>query len=282
MPLTDEQRAATAGNLSSLFGAGITGYGIYDQADRVGDIGQAGTEALFNLGNELTGKTAFQPFGLTTTSGSQQYDPTTGQQTISLNDQLQGLVNQQQAGAGSLFGNALAPQDERIQSSYDAIRATQRPEERRQAMMLEGRLHGQGRSGIRSAQYGGSPEQLAQAKAVAEAKNSASLAAIGEARAQQAQDANIGSNMLRGSLLPEAQMGNLLGVNQQTANLNQTGQIAGANLYGQLGLGGIQTGINAEKIRADLIGGLFGAAGNAVSGEAGTSVIDSILKKLGF
>ena len=280
--MTEREQNPWADFISSVGGAAITGYGMYDQADRVGDIGKAGTEALFGLGEELQGKTAFQPFGLTTSSGSQQYDPTTGQQTITLNDQLQGLVNQQQSGAGSMFGSALAPQDERIQSSYDAIRATQRPEERRQQMMMETRLHGQGRSGIRSAQYGGTPEQLAQAKAVAEAKNSASLAAIGEARTQQAQDVNIGSTMLKGSLLPEAQMGNLLGVNQQTANLNQTGQIAGANLYGQLGLGGIQTGINAEKVRSELIGGLFQAAGNGVGGDAGTSAIDTILKQLGF
>lgn len=282
MPMTDEQRAAAAGGLSGIIGAGVTGYGIYDQADRVGEIGQEGTKALFELGDTLQQDTAFKPFGLTTTSGSQTYDPTTGTQTLSLNDQLQALVDQQQAGAGDMFARATADSGARVGNIYDRIRATQEPEEQRQAMALEGRLAGQGRSGIRSAQYGGSPEQLAMAKAIAEAKNSASLSAIGEARAQQAQDASIGGQMFTQSMLPEAQMGNLLGVNQQTANLSQTGQIAGANLAGQLGLGGIQTGINAEKVRADLIGGLFGAAGSAVGGDAGTSAIDMILKQLGF
>ena len=267
-------------NPLNLTGSIIAGAGLYDQADRVGDIGQLGKEELYALGEQAKADTEFKPYGLTTSSGSTTtgVDGTTD---IQLSEALQGLTDQQQAGAGSLFGSALGSQEDRIASAYEAIRATQRPGEERAAGALDSRLTGQGRSGIRSAAYGGSPEQLAQAKAIAESKNSASLAAIGEARTQQAQDANIGNQMLKGSLIPEAQMGNLLGVNQQNANLAQTGQIAGANLYSQLGLGGTQSQINAEKVRAELIGGLFDTVGGAAS-DAGfdpiTALLDSIFK----
>jgi len=76
---------------------------------------------------------------------------------------------------------------------YGQIRATQRPEEERQRLELEGRLNAQGRGGITSAQFGGTPEQLAMAKAQAEAQNSASYQARNQALGERQQDASLGS-----------------------------------------------------------------------------------------
>lgn len=78
---------------------------------------------------------------------------------------------------------------------YDRIRAVQRPEEERQRLALEERLAAQGRSGLRTAMYGGAPEQLALAKAQEEAKNSAALAAIGQAQQEQIQQYNLGAGL---------------------------------------------------------------------------------------
>lgn len=43
------------------------------------------------------------------------------------------------------------------------------------------------------------------------------------------------------------------------ANMAQTGQISGANMAGQLGLGGIQAEVNAGKAATELYGNMFGA-----------------------
>ena len=55
---------------------------------------------------------------------------------------------------------------------------------------MEERLAAQGRLGVQTAQFGGTPEQLAFGKAQAEARNAAMLQAMGQAQAEQAQLAN--------------------------------------------------------------------------------------------
>jgi len=116
------------------------------------------------------------------------------------------LSNQmlQQAGTGT---------GDREADVYGRIRAMQTPEEQRQALALEERLQNQGRLGLRTSMYGGTPEQFAQSKAVAEAQNQAAMMAMQQAQGEQAQQANIGAAM--GQL---GQSGSSL--QQQLANQN--------------------------------------------------------------
>jgi len=94
---------------------------------------------------------------------------------------------------GQFMTQAGMPTVEREAAIYDRMRAAQRPEEERQALGLEERLAAQGRLGVRTAQYGGTPEQLALAQAQEEAKNRAMLGAMGQAQAEQAQQAALGA-----------------------------------------------------------------------------------------
>ena len=131
-------------------------------------LGDAGIEALtagrFGLGAD--------PFGL-----SQQE-----------------AAAQQAFGLGSQFmGQAGMPTGAREQQVFDRIRATQLAEEERQRLALEERLASQGRLGVRTSMFGGTPEQLALAQAQEEARNRASLMAIQQAQAEQAQQAALGS-----------------------------------------------------------------------------------------
>jgi hypothetical protein len=97
-------------------------------------------------------------------------------------------LRQQYAGlAGQAAGDVLGSTAGREADVYNRIRATQRPEEERQRMALEERLFNQGRSGVSTNMYGGTPEQLAMAKAQGEAQNQASLAAIQQAQAERQQ-----------------------------------------------------------------------------------------------
>lgn len=73
----------------------------------------------------------------------------------------------------------------REQAIFDRIRAAQSPEEERQRLRLEERLASQGRLGVSTNLYGGTPEQLALAKAQAEARNTAMIQAMGQAQAER-------------------------------------------------------------------------------------------------
>ena len=145
---------------------------------------------------------ALSRFGPTPTGVSQL--GTTGQQLLGVGQQQLGmspfgLAGQQQAAqqafglGGQFMGQAGMPMAGREQDVYDRIRATQLGEEERQRLALEERLFNQGRGGARTAMFGGTPEQMALAKAQEEAQNQASLMAITQAQAEQRQQADIGS-----------------------------------------------------------------------------------------
>ena len=59
---------------------------------------------------------------------------------------------------------------------------------------------------------------------------------------------------------------NMMQVGQNNANMAQTGQITGANLGAQLGLGGIQSQVNADMAAANMYTGLFGSGMTALGG----------------
>jgi len=110
-----------------------------------------------------------------------------------------GLAGQQQAAqqafglGGQFMGQVGMPMGAREQDVYNRIRATQLGEEERQRLELEERLFAQGRGGVQTAMYGGTPEQLAMAKAQEEAQNQAALMAITQAQQEQLQAADIGA-----------------------------------------------------------------------------------------
>ena len=127
-----------------------------------------------------------------------------GQQTLARGQSLlgqgafgRGLAEQASRrayGLGEQFmGEAGMPTTDREAAVYERIRAAQRPEEERQQLALEERLAGQGRLGVRTAMFGGTPEQLAMSKAQAEAQNMAMLNAMQQAQREQAQQAALGA-----------------------------------------------------------------------------------------
>lgn len=99
-----------------------------------------------------------------------------------------GLSNQMMAAAGQDTA-------ERERDVFANIRAMQAPDEERQRLMLEERLQNQGRLGVRTSMFGGTPEQFSMDKAQAEARNQAALMAMQQAQAQQAQQAGIAGQM---------------------------------------------------------------------------------------
>jgi len=130
----------------------------------------------------------------------------------------QQLLAQRAANLGGMFmGQVEAPLAGRETDIYNRIRATQMPEEERQRLALEERLASQGRLGVQTAMYGGTPEQLALSQAQEEAQNRASLAAIQQAQAEQMQQGQLGAQFAGLGSNLAAQEAALRDVQQQRA-----------------------------------------------------------------
>ena len=309
----------TGGTADSLAG-GLLGYQQFDRLSDIGTEARAGAEAL---GARAQEDTAFRPFTVSTGFGGVATTPEGGYTTTlspemaAQQQALQGITGglmggmgtpdvsgiQQQAlgGVGGFLTGAMAPMAQREADVYERIRATQRPEEQRQQLALEERLAAQGRTGLRTAQFGGSPEQFALAQAQEEAKARASLGALGQAQAEQLQQMGLAQSMFglgagaaglpqelqAGQLgnigaamglqyMPEQQLLGALTPAISIADLSGTAQRQGAGYLAEAGMAGLTSQIAAERARAEGLAGiysaLFGAGGQI--GAAGAAAGD--------
>ncbi len=177
-------------------------------------------------------------------------------------------------GAQTLLGGVAGDQAAREQEIFNRIRATQLGEEERQRLALEERLFNQGRLGVRTSMFGGTSEQLALAKAQEEAQARASLAAIQQAQAEQAQQAQLGTQLLGAAYLPEAQAQNALQRGLLASQLAQRGQLYGTGLFGEASIAGLDALLGSGIGQAELMGRLgtsllSGAIGGAGGGQGG-------------
>ena len=237
----------------ALGGAGLlAGKEAYDRLGTIGDRAYEGANTIAEKGLE---QTQFQPFTVRSSTGSQYgYNPETGEATNTLSPQEQAFQDSMFGGAQGFYDSANQPQGAREQEVFDRIRAMQAPQEERDRMALEQRLFSQGRSGVSTNQYGGTPEQLAQAKAQAEAQNQASLMAMSQAQAEQMQNANLGSTYLASSYLPQGQLSDLQLASQMFPQLQQRGQLSGAGMFGEASMGGLEALLGAGQGQANLMG----------------------------
>lgn len=128
---------------------------------------------------------------------------------------------------------------EREQDVYERIRATQLEEEANQRLALEERLFSQGRSGVSTAMFGGTPEQLALAKAQESAKNQAALMALTQAQQEQKQQADIGATF--------GQLGSNIATQRQALEAGRQQQGIQA-LMGDLGIQGAQQQLGLQAL----------------------------------
>ena len=306
------------GTGGQLIGAGMS----IDELNKITDIAQKSAEEQARIGREAQAASAFRPFTVSTGFGGVQATPEGGFATTLSPEQAEqqrklqaltgtllggmgagvpdvsGIQEQALGGVGGFLTGAMAPMAQREADVYERIRATQRPEEQRQQLALEERLASQGRTGLRTAQFGGSPEQFALAQAQEEAKARASLGALGQAQAEQLQQAGLAESMFglggRAAGLPQAlqagQLGNIgaaMGLQYlpeqqllasltpgiQLASLADLGRRQGAGLLTEAGVSGLEDIVGAEQARAQNISqiysALLGAQGQQAAASAG-------------
>lgn len=217
---------------------------------------------------EISRQSQFKPFTVTTPTGSRATVSQTGTSTmlspteqalqermLGFGSEAFGFLGDPQARAAeqaSIIG--MLTQDPNQRSTREAdifgrLNAAMQPEQERQRMALEERLLGQGRLGVTTNQYGGTPEQLALEKAIAEQQAGLSISAMDQARQEQALQSQqtlqgLGETRNRLDLLGQLGLNAIptayAGQNQLLANLNpqlEASRIGSALQSAGLGLG---------------------------------------------
>jgi len=255
-------------NTAAALGLGTTGLGF--AMDAYGDIGDIGREAYEGLSGEeglaqeLRGMLEFQPYTVTSATGGQfgmTQDPITGQRSyqVTTSPEEQALQQQALTDAGMFFGQAATPVAQREQDVYNRMRAAMSPEEERQRLQMEQRMAAQGRTGVRTAQFGGTPEQLAMAKAQEEARNSAMLNAMQFAGQEQQRQAQLGTGMLAAGYVPQAQLLSALQPGMTASERQRQSMSEQAGAYGQTYTTGLEALLQSGLGQASLAGG-FGSS----------------------
>jgi len=309
----------------------------YEDVGAVGERAFSEFAGEGGLADKLSGMLEFQPYTVTSATGGQfgmTQDPTTGQMTYQLATSPEEQAYQQSlfGGASQLAQQATAPYDPRYEELanqayggvgalmtqaqkaaidagsmdrgaredqvYEQLRALQSPEEERQRLALEQRMAAQGRTGVRTAQFGGTPEQLAMAKAQAEALNQASLMAMQQSGAEQQQalqraaslqgltsgmfgmgtqaratprelqsmDLRNMQGMMTAGYVPQAQLLNALQPGMTTAERQRQALSEQAGAYGETYATGLEALLQSALAQANISGGVGGQLGSAALG----------------
>jgi hypothetical protein len=294
----------TAGNIISGIGGAAAQQKIIKDVQEAGKqdfstiFGQNYQPPAGGLIGQAQRATEFKPFTVTTPTG-------TG--SISSSGALNlGLTPEQQAMQQQLFGfttgafDVLGSSEQRAaeqanvlgmltqdpmqraareQDIFGRMQATLAPEQERARLGLEERLAGQGRLGVRTAMFGGTPEQLALEKAIAEQQAGLGVSAMEQARAEQALQSQqtlqglgetrarlgllgeLGLQGLGASYLPQQQLLAALQPSLEASRIGAALQSTGAGLQSQLAESGLeaQLGYNtlANALRQQQFQGLF-------------------------
>ena len=284
------------GLLSLLGLGGLGAAGVGTAYNKLESIGKQAKQEATTLANQIMPMTQFRPFTVTSATGGQfgvtpeidaEGNVIGSQATMGVSPQEQALQGMLMDQSQQFLGQSAMPMGQREADVYERIRAVQSPEEERQRLMLEERLMNQGRLGVQTGMFGGTPEAFALNKAQAEARNQASLMAMQQAQAEQAQAQQMGLSALGGSYVPQAQLLNVQQASQLFPQMQQQAQLFGTGQFGETRMTGIEAQLIAEQARANLLGGigsgllsgLFSPV--ATSGGGVGNLVTSVLNTLG-
>jgi len=291
-------------------------YGFNQGISDVQDVGAGALQRAETAATNVAGQTQFKPFTVTSGIGGVTTTPTGGITTTltpeqqALQQQLQGFGTQafgmlgspeqraaEQANVISMLTGAGGGLQQREADIMQRLQAAVSPEQERQRMALEERLLNQGRLGVTTSQYGGTPEQLALEKAIAEQQAGLGVSAMEQARAEQQQQSSqtlaglqetrqrlgllgqTGLEALQQSYMPQQQLLSTLAPAIDISNIASAGQRQGAQLGTSLLQSGLASQLGAETAASNLrqqqiqaITNLLGGQqANSVTGQQGTT-----------
>lgn len=276
--------------LSGLLGTGINYLGQENAYNALTGLGQAARAETQALGQQLQQQAAgtFKPFTVATglggginvgASGDLQYygDPASLARQQMMQEQGLGQI-QSTLGAGNLTAEQQRIQNMLLgqgigaaqQDIYSQLEAMRQPERERAQQALQERLFSQGRAGVSTAAYGGTPEQLAMAKAIEEQRAADALTARQQALTEQAQQAGLigqalglgigqqqaqqalGAGGLEAAFAPQQQALSMLQLASPYAELGTRAGLQGVTTRGELEAAGLEALLQAQQNAAAL------------------------------
>lgn len=273
-----------------LVGGGLAAAGLAFAKKGYEDLGEIGERAYGEFTGEggladvLSDRLKFQPYTVTTATGSdfgmmEKPGTTLPDGTVvpggmdyklTLSPDEQAFYEARLAGSQGMFAAAETDTAAREQQVFQRMMDSINPQRERERLALEERLQGQGRLGVQTSMFGGTPEGLAMAKAQEEAYSQNMLGAMTFAGQEQLRQAQLGAGMLSAGYIPQAQLLGALqpgmtAAEQQRQSVSQATGAYGetyaagleALLQSALGQAGIAGGFGTAMAKAAL-GGLFG------------------------
>ncbi len=267
------------GFLDSFLGTGVEIAGIADALGRQDELSNTVQTGIQDLINAAQTDTRFTPFGVTSGTGNVRFDPNTGL-TFNPSSAYGGAIDYSRGLATDAFGRARGAlgdlnldRTSREQGIYDRLRELQLPEEQRAQGALDRKLVAQGRQGLTTNEFGGSPEQLALSKAIQEGRNQAAVQSMEISDDQMNQELDRVSGLGKLGLLgyggafgPEAQLLNQFQTSNQLANILANNQANLGQIQADLGLGGLEALVGSEKISSEFISDLYGGVAGLLGG----------------
>ena len=256
--------------------AGLGAAGAYLAYEGYKDLGNIGERAYGELAGftdpdtgeftpglaqQLTGMTEFRPFGVTTATGSQfgmQVDPTTGQltSTMTLSPEEQARQQRLFTASDEFLGQATGMSvPEREQAVFERMQTAMSPAQERERLALEQRLAAQGRLGVTTGMFGGTPEALTLAKAQEEARNNAMLQAMQFAGQEQNRLAGLGTGMMQAGYVPQQQLLQGITPGMTAAEQARQQQNIQAQTFGETYATGLEALLQAGLGQANIAGG---------------------------
>lgn len=252
-------------SIPSLIGAGVAASQGITDANDLETYGKGLKTELNTMGKDLNTNSAFKGYGVTSNLGNTTVGPD-GSVNFGVG-QNQGMMNSSNAylqAGQQMMNRSMQSTQGREQDYYDRAMAMQNPQLNRAQAAQQAREYAMGRGGIRGSQFGGTAEDAAMARARAEASNAAAFQSMSAAQAEQMQQANLanlynqaGNQNYQTSFLPMQQQMQLMQQAQNGVDAAQTGQLTGLQYMAQLGLGGAQVDVNANKAATELKGNIY-------------------------
>jgi hypothetical protein len=231
------------------------------------------------LGTQAVEGSRFQPFSVTSSLGGVQ-GTAEGGFGMALSPEQQAMQDRLFGMSGGFLDELGGDPLERQKALYEQLRAIQSPEEERQRLALEERLLGQGRLGLMTDRYGGTPEQFAQSLAQEQARNEAFYNAYGQSQADRQQAFGLASGLMGLGYMPQQELTKLVQTATPLAGFAQSGRETGATLQADIEKQALASyleskGLSNEMAQSQaegMLGGVLGAAGTAIGGPIGGAI----------
>ena len=265
--------------------SGLANYAVTEQElERLRNIGPRAEQLASGLAGQAAERAQFQPFTITSTPGLGGASVTGQGIGLTAGPQQEAITQQAFQGAQTALQGLLAPRAEREQQILSQLEAATMPAQERARLELENRLFGQGRGGVSTAAYGGTPEQFALAQAQEEQRARNALSAMTQAGAEQTQQSQLLSSLLGTAYTPQTQALNLLQGAAPSMQISQAGRLSGSEaLAGAIpsileatGQGETAAANIRQQQLQDLIG-LLAPTTSAAIGAAGQQSIGDVI-----